>query len=99
MRLHDRYGQPVRKRWKHPSRRFSQQRLDGARPGMAWVDHRYFAEQYGWNGGPTPVVAILDTQDIDTMSVQDLKDFLDANGIDRTGVTLKSELLALAQTV
>ena len=48
MRLHDRYGQPVRKRWKHPMRRFSSQRLDGARPGMVWIDPRYFTNGEGF---------------------------------------------------
>jgi len=94
MRLFDRRGQPIKKRWKHPARRFSQQRLDGARPGMVYVDPRYFDEQYGWPGGPE--AALLN---LNAMSKGELKDFLDAHGVSYGAGLTKSELLTLAQTV
>ena len=86
MRLHDRYGQPVRKRIKN-FRRASQQRLDGSRMAMVWVDPRYFVNGEGF---PSSLVEGLDISDY---SVQELKDYMDLNSIDRTGLTLKFDLV------
>ncbi len=48
---------------------------------------------------PSAVAEPKSASDVTKMSVQELKDFLTANNIDYSGVTLKADLLVLAQAV
>jgi len=88
MRLFARRGQPV-KRWLKKFRRNSQLKLDGSHPIYTYVDPRYYE-----NGEGFPLaLSAIETAGLELLSVQELKDLMDLNNIDRTGLTLKQDLI------
>ncbi len=91
MRIWERFGQPIKRRLRK-FRRNSQLKLDGSHPVYEYIDPRYYTNGEGF----IPDVAVVALVD---MNVQELKDFLSLNNVDFTGVTLKADLLVLAQAV